>query len=120
MRKINPLGEQMDKIKAFFNSIWQVIALVAVTAVGILLYMLKSKQKDIDALNAQIQLADTQKKADLIEVDIKQRLSNISVLDKETTELNNSLALLEQKRKDISASESNKTSDQIQDYWNKK
>jgi septal ring factor EnvC (AmiA/AmiB activator) len=112
--------KMMDKIKETLSAIWGWIALVAAAAVGIMLYIIQAKQKKINALNAKVELADTQKKADLVEVEIKEHLANNATLDKEVTELNKSLSALEQKRKDIAASEKNKTPDQVEDFWNKK
>jgi len=132
----------MNKIKETLSSIWGWVAaitvaawaadimavvvalgrashLAAVAVVGIMLYIIQAKQKRINALNAKAELADTQKKADLVEVEIKQHLQQNATLDKEIKELNKSLDLLAQKRKDISASEKNKTSDEVEDFWKK-
>jgi hypothetical protein len=110
----------MDKIKESLSAIWGWIVVVVGAAIGIMLYIIQAKQKKIDALNAKVELADTQKKADLIEVEIKQHLDNADLLDKEAKELNKSLDNLEQKRKEIAASEKNKTSDEVESFWNKK
>jgi septal ring factor EnvC (AmiA/AmiB activator) len=107
----------MEKIKAVLKNIWAVVVLVLAAVIGIMLYLLKGKQREINSLRAQIDLVETQKQADLLEVEIKKRLDNVNLLDKEIKELNNTLSLLEQKRKQISSEEKNKTSDQIEDFW---
>jgi hypothetical protein len=109
-----------DKIKAFLSNVWAVVVLVLGGALGIMLYFLKAKQREINALNAKIDLADTHAKADLIQADINQRLQNKDLLQKEVTELNNSLDALAEKRKQITANESAKTPQEAEDFWNKK
>jgi len=109
----------MSKIKDSLSSIWEYIVLGVAALIGILIYIAKSKQKEINALKARIELVDTQKKADLIEVEIKQKFDNTNLLAKEITELENNLKLLEDKRKEIAKGETSKTSDQIEDFWKK-
>ena len=110
----------LSKIKEFFKSLWGIIVLVGGVTVGILLYLLQRKQREVNTLKAKIDLAKTQKEADLIEVEIKKKLDNVNLLDKEVKELNKALDDLETKRKDIASSEKNKTPDEIEDFWNKK
>jgi uncharacterized membrane protein YgaE (UPF0421/DUF939 family) len=109
----------MNKIKDFLNNVWTITIAVLGGILGILLYFLKLKQREINALKAEISLVDTQKKADLLEVSIKQRLENKDLLQKEIEELNKSLALLEEKRKSLAKNEQNKTYEQIENFWNK-
>lgn len=110
----------MEKIKSFFSATWGWIVLVVGAVMGILIYIIKAKQREINAVKAKIELADTQKKADLIEMEIKQRLDSTNLLDKEVKELNKSLTQLEDKRKEIATGEKGKTSDEIEDFWSKK
>lgn len=105
----------MNKIKEVWG--WIVVGVGAI--IGILLYVIQAKQKKINALNAKAALADTQKKADLVEVEIKQHLANNATLDKEVVELNKSLEALEQKRKEITATEKNKSTDEVENFWKK-
>ncbi len=109
----------VQKIKDFFSSAAGVIIAVLGAAVGILLYFLQLKNKEKNALQARIALLDTEKQADLMEVEIKQRLENKNLLKKEIEDLNNSLASLQKKREDIKATQSNLDPSQIEDYWNK-
>ena len=110
----------MNKIKEGLSTIWGYIVLAGAAAIGILLYIVQAKQKKINALNAKTELADTQKKADLVEIEIKEHLANNATLDKEVKELNKSLDALEEKRKQIASEEKKKTSEEIEDFWNKK
>ncbi len=108
----------MDKIKAFFSGIWFYLVLIVGGAVAVLLYMLNLKNKELEAAQAKIALAQTQKDADLIEVDIKQRLANEQLADKDRAALQQSLDLLNQKRQSLSDTRTN--DDQAKaDYWNK-
>lgn len=107
----------LEKIKAFFSSVAGIIMLVSTAAVGILVYVLSNRRKEVNALKAQIDLAKTQKEVDLIEVQIKQRMDNKDALDKEVKELQNGLTAIEEKRKQLASEEKNKNPDQIEDFW---
>lgn len=109
----------MNKIKEILTNVYVVIAAILVGAVGILLYYLNGKNKEINALHAQVDLADTQKKADLLEADINAKLDNQKLLQKEVDGLNAGLVKLEEQRKSIAGQEQNKTSGEVEDYWNK-
>lgn len=107
----------MEKIKSFFSSIIGVIMLVLTGAVAILAYVLSNKRKEVNALKAKIDLAETQKEADLIEVEIKQRMTNKDNLSQEVKELQKGLDALEEKRKQIASEEKNKNSNDVEDFW---
>jgi Na+-translocating ferredoxin:NAD+ oxidoreductase RnfG subunit len=109
----------MQKIKDFFMSIISYIILGVVAVIGFLLYSLSNKKNEVNALKAKIDLADTQKKADLLEVEIKQRLENKQLLQKEVDELNKNLVLLAEKRAQIAKQEAGKTPEEVEDFWNK-
>jgi hypothetical protein len=102
------------------KSIWAKVVAVLGAAVGLLLYFLSLKNKQANALKAQIDLVDTQKKADLIEVDIKQKLDAEKMLKKEVADHEQALVQLEEKRKEIAQQQDNKSPKEIEDYWNKK
>lgn len=107
----------MEKIKTFLSSLVGTLILVLSAAVGILLWMLSNKRKEVLELKAQIDLAQTQREVDLVEVQIKERLQNKNLLAKEIKELENALDQVENRRKEIFNKESNKTSDEIENYW---
>jgi uncharacterized membrane-anchored protein YhcB (DUF1043 family) len=106
----------VNKIKKAWA--WVVAALGA--TVVVLIYYIQRKQRKINALKAKAELADTQKKADLVEVEIKEHLANNATLSKEIDALKDSLNRLADIRKEIASKEKNKTSDEIEDFWNKK
>ena len=107
----------LEKIKTFFTSTFGIIAAVLTGAVGILLWFLSNKRKEINALKAQIDLAKTQKEADLIEVQIKEKMAAKEVTDTEIKELQSGLTDLEAKRKQIATDQKNKNPDEIEDFW---
>lgn len=109
----------MEKIKNFFKSIGGYIIGALTLAVGILLWVLSNKKKEVNALKAKIELAETQKQVDLIEVEIKQRLDNKNLLAKEVQELNNNLAAIDEKRKQLAQEEKDKPADAVEDFWKK-
>lgn len=109
----------MEKIKSFFSSVVGIIVVILTGAVAILAYILSNKRKEVNALKAQADLASTQKEADLVEVQIKERMQSKDALTKEVTELQKGLDTLEEKRKQIAETEKNKNPDQVEDFWSK-
>lgn len=107
----------MEKIKSFFSSIIGIVMLVLSGAVAVLAYVLSNKRKEVNALKAKIDLAETQKEADLIEVEIKQRMANKDSLTHEVKDLQKGLDALEEKRKQIASDEKNKSSNDVEDFW---
>lgn len=112
--------EQKTSLKEKLSSVGGYIAAGVMAVIGILIYLLKNKGKEINALKAQIDLADTQKKADLIDVQINQKLEQKDLLKKEQQELEKTAAQLAEKRKQLASEEANKTEEEAEDYWNKK
>lgn len=110
------MGKLKQKIKDVFGYI--VVGLGAI--VGILVYLYKGKQKDINALKAQIDLAETQKQADLVEVQIKEKQVSGDLLKKEVQELEKASEKLADKRKEIAATEASKSEQEALDSWNDK
>ena len=91
--------------------------LVLTGGIAILIYVLSNRRKEVNALKGQIDLVKTQKEADLIEAQIKERMDRKEVLAKEVLELQNGLLDLEAKRKEIASTEKNKNPDDIEDFW---
>lgn len=110
----------IEKIKNFFTGLGGLIIVVLSGAVAVLVYLLSNKRKETNALKAKIDLVETQKQADLIEVEIKDRMANKDALAHEIVQLNNHLESLDQKRKVIAENETNKSDKDVEDFWNKK
>lgn len=105
----------MTKIKEFLG--WIVAGLGAV--LGIVLYMLSRKGKEVDALNAKIELAKTEKQTDLIEAEINTLKAEKETSKKHNQELDKSLSKLEEKRKQIPEDAKKLTNPkEVADYWN--
>lgn len=109
----------LQKVKDFFSSAAGIIVAVLGAAVGILVYFLQLKHKEKNALQARIDLLNTEHQSDMLEVEIKQRLENKQLLAKEVQDLNDSLAALQKKREEIKANAANLTPSQVEDYWDK-
>ena len=109
----------LQKIKDFFSGAAGIIIAVLGAVVGILLYFLQLKHKQNNALQARIALLDTEKQADLLEVEIKKSLENKELLKKEVEDLNKALNDLQAKREEIKTKSQNMTPSQIEDYWEK-
>ena len=109
----------MNKLKEGLASVWGYIVLIGGAAIGILLYVLNLKSKQLDAAKAKIALANTQKEADAIEAEINKRLAEKELTKREQEDLNKALDLLAKKRQSIKQ-EGNFTDSQVEDYWSGK
>lgn len=106
----------MDNVKAFFTAIWGYVVLIGLAAIGVLAWLLKVKNDQLEAHNANIALAQTQKDADVIETQIKVQMDDVNTSEKDKASLRQSLDLLEQKRQSLNDP---RTTDQEKiDYWN--
>ena len=114
------ISDLVDFLKAKTGMVQEAIIAVLVAAVGVLIYIVQNKQAKLNAINAQVQLADTQQKADVLEANINQLLSNKTLIQKEVDGLNQALVALQQKRTQIATQSAQQTDQQAVDYWNKK
>jgi septal ring factor EnvC (AmiA/AmiB activator) len=106
----------MEKLKQYAG--YLVLAVTAIIA--ILAYLLSGKGKKVAALQAKVDLADTQKKADLIESEINQAKAQKDNLVKENAALEKTSASLEAKRVEIKDTQAALTDPKaVADYWNK-
>jgi hypothetical protein len=106
----------MDKIKEFFKNIYGYAIVVFGIIIAILAWFINTKNKEIEAMEAKIALAKTQKEADLIEVEIKERMDKLEDSNKEKLELQKTLDILEQKRQNL---KDDRTEQEKSDTWNK-
>lgn len=105
----------MTKIKEFFG--WILAGLGAIF--GIVLYVLSRKSKEVDALNAKIDLAKTEKQADMVEVEINKLKEDKATTKEHNKALDQSLGKLEEKRKAIPEDAKKLTNPkEVADYWN--
>lgn len=116
---VTQVENKMNKLKEGLASVWGYIVLIGGAAIGILLYVLNLKSKQLDAAKAKIALANTQKEADAIEAEINKRLAEKELTKREQEDLNKALDLLAEKRQSIKQ-EGNLTDSQVEDYWSGK
>lgn len=109
----------MNKLKLGLFNIWSSVAIVCAAAISILLYLLNLKSKELDETKAKIALANTQKKADAVEAEIKQKLAEKELTKREIKDLNKALDLLEEKRQTLKQ-EGSLTDSEVENFWNKK
>ncbi len=102
----------------FFKNIYVNIITILSAVVGFLLYWLSLKNRERNMLKTKIELADDQKKADLIEIEIKEHLENKKLLKKEIDDRKQLLEDLKEKRKKIQKKNEKMTDKEIEDYWN--
>lgn len=99
------------------KDIWVKITLGLGAVVGFLLYYLSLKNRKINALKAEVELADTEKQADVLETKINGIKEDRKLIKKEVDEINKVLVDLDKKREKIKESHANKTDKEIEDYW---
>jgi septal ring factor EnvC (AmiA/AmiB activator) len=106
----------METIK----NIWTKISVVLVTFVGLFWVLLRRKNKETEQLKMQIETTHTQRKADLLESEVKQKLSEVSMSERELKETQAALIKLEERRKEIEKKQQTLTDPkEIEKYWNK-
>lgn len=92
------MNSAIETIKNLFSTtLAKAVALVTLV-VGTLALLLRARDSEIAELKAQIELAQTQKEADLIESQIKQRLLTAQDAEYKIQELNKALEDLNKKR----------------------
>lgn len=101
------------------KSVWLKIVAGLTAVVGLLLYLISRKNKEVEELKTKVEMANTQKKADLIETEVKQKLDQVEMSKKEVEQHNKVLIDLEQKRKELKQKQNNMTPEEIEKYWNK-
>lgn len=101
-----------QKLKDLASTWWAKLAALIALLAGFIALLLKSKDDEIAELRAQIELAQTQKEADLLDTQIRQRLLTADDADSKIRDLNSALKELEKKRKSL-------PDDNPEDYWKK-
>lgn len=109
----------MKKLKEALAGVWYYIVLVLGAILGVVLYVLNLRSKELDAAKAKIALADTQKQADALESEIKGKMEQQDLNKKEMAGLEKALDLLTEKRKNIKK-EGNLNDEAVEDYWSGK
>lgn len=98
---------------------WLYIVTGIGAVISILAYIFLKRGSKIDELNAKIDLATTEKKADILEVEIKHLQTNKDNIQKEQIELDKSLQNLQTKRVEIKEEVTKMTDpNKIVTYWN--
>lgn len=106
----------MESLKKY----WAIIATGVVGLFGLVLYMLSSKRGEVASLNAKIDLAKTEKDADVLEAHIQDLKADQNNLAKHNEELDKSLQKVQDKRVEVAANAKQlKDPQAVADYWNK-
>lgn len=105
----------METLKKY----WATVATFVAGFVGLLLFFLSRKGAEVNALQAKVALAKTEKEADVLEAEIKALKTNKDNLAKHNAELDKALETVENKRVEIREEAKNlKDPKAIADYWN--
>lgn len=106
----------METLKKY----WAYIAAGIAGLFGIIMYMLSSKSKEVNALNAQVALATTEKHADVLEAQINALKADETNTAQHNAALDKTLQAVQDKRAEIVANQKAITDPKaIADYWNK-
>ena len=99
---------------------WAAISAGVAGLIGVLLYMFSSKSKEVASLNAKIDLAKTEKDADVIEAQVNALRADQNNAAKHNEELDKSLQKVQDKRVEVAAQAKQLTDPKaIADYWAK-
>lgn len=108
----------MESVKNFFEDFKGKLVAIFGVLVGVLWFFLSIRKKKYEETAAKLELADTHKKADLIEAEIHHELENVEQNKHSIKELEDLKIKVDEKRKEI---DSKKLSDsEVEDYWGKK
>lgn len=103
----------MSKIKEIWTYVVGAVGLI----IAGLVYYLSLKNREVNALKAQVDLADTSNKVTALETEIKIKRENVSGNSKEITELDKTLDKIKQKKDQIAMQNGAKNKQQIEDFW---
>jgi hypothetical protein len=106
----------IDKIKVFFSSISGILMTVLGFAGAVLFFWNRGKQSDIEALQAKLETANTQKQVDVIDAKVQQQKEQVASNAKELEKVQEAQKAVDAKREDIK--NQNPSEKEILDYWN--
>lgn len=105
----------METLKKY----WATVGGLFAGFVGLLLFLLSRKGAEVNALQAKVALAKTEKEADVLEAEIQALKSNKNNIARHNAELDKTLEAVENKRVEIREEAKNlKDPKAIADYWN--
>lgn len=104
----------MNKLKSFWG--WIVAGVGGI--VGVLVYVLMHKKKRLKTLEAQLRLVNTQKQADVLEIQINEHKKNTKLLKKEIDDLDEAKKQLKNKRKELEEKHKEMSPESVEQYWN--
>lgn len=104
----------LSKLKQYYTVVLAFLG----SLLGLALYFLSKKNKEIAAINAKIDLAKTEKQTDLLEAEIKGYKEEYKNLAKTDQELDKALDKIQEKREQIKEDVKNlKDPKAIAEYW---
>lgn len=105
----------MEALKKY----WAVLIGGVGAVIGFLLFFLQKKNKEVEALNAKVDMAKTEKEADVLEAQVKDLRSDKDNLAKHNEELDKTIQKVQEKREQVATDAKNlKDPKAIANYWN--
>lgn len=111
------VNDMLDKIKEFLSSVWSLVTISVGAAIVTLLYMLRKKQDENNALKAKEQLHQADKQSALLDQQIEQKLKENAHIDNELKNVDEQTKSLEEKRKEALKKEKARSEDEVEEYW---
>jgi septal ring factor EnvC (AmiA/AmiB activator) len=114
--KIN-IPQLVFQAKTLWTKIQNWLTLILFVSLVICIYVLNIKDKKIDAIKAQMELADTTYEANQIEEEIKDEMSKVGADTAKIAEFQKLLNDLDKKRKQIDDSNKPLDDKEIEKFW---
>jgi len=107
----------MDKVKKFFSSMGGKIVLIFSVIFSILIYILDKKNREIVSFKAKAKLVKTEQEAKDLKREINAASKERDMLKGERESINEALNILKTKRKQLKEESKNKSSKDIESFW---
>ena len=107
----------MDKIKAFFNSLYGILTLLLGVVFAIMLYVVDKKTREIRSLKTKAKLSETKEEVKLLENDIKHIEKNRKLYQTEKDSIEEAKKILAEKKAALKKKGKEKSPKEIEDYW---
>lgn len=111
------MKEFMSKVKEFFDSVWSLVTLAIGALVVGLVYSLRKKQDENNALKAKEQLAEADKSSAILDHQIQEKTKENTQIESELASTRKQDAATEQQRKDAATKEKARSDDEVEEYW---
>lgn len=111
------MKELLDKIKEFFQSAWSLVVVSGGALVVTLLYMLRKKQDENNALKTKDSLHEADKQTALLDQQIDQKREEVARIKGGLAASDEQLKAAERQHKANLDKEKSRPEDEVEEYW---